>query len=312
MRNKILMIRAVNFCRTFFYAICLFIVFNSCGNEPATNSEDSGTIYISADESFKPVIDSQIQVYETRHPGTKIIPQYKPEAACIKDFFVDSIRVVIITRRFSDDEENAIVDSFHVGPKYMVVAKDAVAVVVHPQAPDSLFTMEELKDVLRGKFKKNLIPVFDATHATSTVRFIIDSVLRGDTLTPGARGVSSSEAVIDYVSKTPNAIGFVGVSWVGNHEDTMQTSFLKKVKIAQLESTDKKDSYVLPVQANIYYRRYPMIRDVVCIMKERNPEGVGHSFASFLSNETGQKIFWRSYLVPALQNFTIRPISSEE
>src|ERR1044071_5349260 len=97
-----LMIPVVNFCRTFFYVICLFIIFTSCGNEQQTDTGDSGTIYISADESFKPVIDSQIQVYETRHPGTKIIPLYKPEAACINDFMVDSIRVVIITRKFSD------------------------------------------------------------------------------------------------------------------------------------------------------------------------------------------------------------------
>jgi phosphate transport system substrate-binding protein len=307
-----LMISLRNFYKTFFYSICLLIVFTGCGSEDQTDSADTGTIYISADESFKPVIDSQIQVYEARHPGTKIIPLYKPEAACIKDLMVDSIRLVIITRKYSEAEENTIVDSFKVAPKFMIVARDAVAVIVNPKAPDSLFTMDELKDVLQGRFKNNLIPVFDATRATSTVRFIIDSILHGDSLTPKARAANNSEGVIDYVSKTPDAIGFVGVSWVGNHEDTMQMSFLKKVKIAQLESVDTKGSYVLPVQANIYYRRYPMVRDVISIVKEQNPGGLGHSFASFLSNETGQKIFWRSYLIPALQSFNRRPVSSEE
>jgi phosphate transport system substrate-binding protein len=60
----------------------------------------------------------------------------------------------------------------------------------------------------------------------------------------------------------------VGVSWVGNHK-THANKLFEKVKIAQLESTDSKGSYVLPVQANIYYRRYPMIRDVVSILKEK-------------------------------------------
>ena len=305
------MLPVIKFCRTFFYAVCLFIACNSCGNDQEAASKDNETIYISADESFKPVIDSQIQVYEARHPGTKIIPQYKPEAACIKDLMIDSIRLVIITRKFLPEEESAIVDSFKLAPHYKVIAKDAVAVIVNPKAPDSLFTMDELKQVLQGRFKKNLIPVFDATRATSTVRFIIDSVLHGDTLTSKARGANSSEGVIDYVSKTQDAIGFVGVSWVGNHEDTMQISFLKKVKIAQLESTDTRGNYVLPVQANIYYRRYPMIRDVVSILKEKN-NGLGHSFASFLSGEIGQKIFWRAYLIPALQNFGRRIVSAEE
>jgi phosphate transport system substrate-binding protein len=305
------MLPVTKFYKTFFYAVCLFIICNSCGNDQEAASKDNETIYISADESFKPVIDSQIQVYEARHPGTKIIPQYKPEAACIKDLMVDSIRLVIITRKFLPEEENAIVDSFKLAPHYKVIAKDAVAVIVNPQAPDSLFTMDELKEVLQGKFKKNLIPVFDATRATSTVRFIIDSILHGDALTSKARGANSSEGVIDYVSKTQDAIGFVGVSWVGNHEDTMQISFLKKVKIAQLESTDTKGNYVLPVQANIYYRRYPMIRDIVSILKEKN-NGLGHSFASFLSGEIGQKIFWRAYLIPALQDFGRRVVSAEE
>lgn len=301
-----------NFCKTFFYSLCLFIVFTGCGNQAETESPDTGTIYISADESFKPVIDSQIQVYEARHPGTKIIPLYKPEAACIKDLMVDSIKMVIITRKYSEAEENSIVDSFKVGPKYMVVARDAVAVIVNPKTPDSLFTMDELKDVLRGRFKKNLIPVFDATRATSTVRFIIDSVLRGDSLSPNVRGASSSEGVIDYVSKTPDAVGFLGVSWIGNPEDTMQMSFLKKVKLAQIESTDIPGHYVLPVQANIYYGRYPMIRDVVSILKERNSQGVAHSFQSFLSNEIGQKIFKRAYLMPAIYNRLWQPVSAEE
>jgi phosphate transport system substrate-binding protein len=306
-----LMRTVINFCRTFFFTVCLVKVFTGCGNGQQADTGDNGTIYISADESFKPVIDSQIQVYEARHPGTKIIPLYKPEAACIKDLMVDSIRLVIITRKFLPEEENAIVDSFKLAPHARVVAKDAVAVIVNPQAPDSLFTMDELKEVLQGRFNKNLIPVFDATRATSTVRFIIDSILHGDTLTSKARAANSSEGVIDYVSKTQGAVGFVGVSWVGNHEDTMQISFLKKVKIAQLESTDTKGSYVLPVQANIYYRRYPMIRDVVSILKEKN-NGLGHSFASFLSGEIGQKIFWRAYLIPALQNLGRRVVSSEE
>src|SRR5512138_3119002 len=106
-----LMIRLKNFFKTFLFFICLIIVFTGCGSNEESDSPDAGAIYISADESFKPVIDSQIQVYEARHPGTKIIPLYKPEAACIKDLMVDSIRLVIITRKYSAEEENAIVDS---------------------------------------------------------------------------------------------------------------------------------------------------------------------------------------------------------
>ena len=85
----------------------------------------------------------------------------------------------------------------------MTVARDAIAVIVNPLSTDSLFTMQELKAILTGKFSKKLIPVFDGVKATSTVRFIVDSVLKSDSLSPNAVAARTSEGVIDYVAKTP-------------------------------------------------------------------------------------------------------------
>ncbi|HEX7847601.1 MAG TPA: substrate-binding domain-containing protein [Chitinophagaceae bacterium] len=270
-----------------------------------------GTINVSADESFRPVIDELVQVYESRFPETKINVQYKPEAECLKDFATDSIRMIIATRGYSERERNFMIDSLRVGPEKLTVARDAVAVIVNPDSPDSLFSMEEIKEILKGGFKKNLIPVFDGVNATSTVRFIIDSVLRNDTLTPKAMAAKTSEGVIDFVAKNRQAIGFIGVSWIGNKEDTAQLSFLKKVKIAHLESTDKADTYILPVQNNIYLHRYPMVRDLVYILKEKHA-GLGKAFANFMSGEIGQLIFKRAYLDPTVRNFILRPAQLNE
>jgi phosphate transport system substrate-binding protein len=223
----------------------------------------------------------------------------------------DSIRLIIATRGFSESEKNFIVDSFKLSPKKMVVARDAVAVIVSPQSEDSLFTMQELKEILTGKFKKDLIPVFDGVQATSTVRFIVDSILANESLTPKAVAARTSEGVIDYVAKNPKAVGFIGVSWIGNPEDMQQVSFLEKVKMAQLESTDMKGKYILPVQINIYLRRYPMVRDLVYILKE-NYRGLGKGFADFMSGEIGQLIFRRAYLMPAQKDLIVRPIRVRE
>jgi phosphate transport system substrate-binding protein len=275
------------------------------------DTPDRGTIYISADESFKPIIDEHVQVYEANHSGTKIVVHYKAEAECLKDLFVDSIRMVIATRRHTEQENNFSTDSVKIGLRSMVIARDGIAVIVHPSLPDSLFRMQDLKEILTGRFKKNLIPVFDGVKATSTVRFIIDSVLRGDSLTPAAMAARSSEGVIEYVSKNPGVIGFIGVEWIGNPEDTAQLSFLKKVRVANIESTDIPDAFVKAYQANIYIKRYPMVRDLVYILKE-NYRGLGTGFANFMSGEVGQMIFRRSYLAPAQKNFGIRPVRLKE
>ncbi len=295
---------------------CILFLLSGCQSykEQEKKMRDTpgrGKINISADETFKPIIDELVQVFEANHPGTHIIVQYKPEAECLKDMAVDSIRLIIATRGFSESEKNFIVDSFKLSPKKMTMARDAVAVIVSPEAEDSLFTMEELKQILTGKFRKDIIPVFDGVQATSTVRYIVDSVLKNESLAPGAVAARTSEGVIDYVAKNPNTIGFIGVSWIGNKEDEQQVSFLKKVKMVQLESTDTPGMYILPFQINIYMRRYPMVRDLVYILKE-NYTGLGKGFADFLGGDIGQLIFKRAYLVPAQKNFIIRPIRVRE
>jgi phosphate transport system substrate-binding protein len=275
------------------------------------DSKYRGTIHVSADESFKPVIDELVQVYESTYRGTKIMVQYKPEAECLKDLLVDSIRMIIVTRRFTDDERDVIIDSLKVGPKSMTIARDGIALIVNPSMPDTLFKMKDVREILTGTYKKKLIPVFDGVKATSTVRFIIDSVLQGDSITPQAMAARSSEGVIDYVSKNKDVVGFLGVEWIGNPEDTSQLSFLKKVKVVSIESTDIPDSYVKAYQANIYIKRYPMVRDLVYILKE-NYRGLGTGFANFISGEIGQLIFKRAYLAPVQKNFGIRPVKLKE
>jgi phosphate transport system substrate-binding protein len=294
-------------------AMCLrgLIIFllAGCGSQNDLTPKDrfdSGTITISADESFKPVIDSQVQVYEAKYPNVRLKVQYKSEADCIKDLADDSVRMIIVTRRYTPGEKAFMLDSMKVSPEQLSLAYDAIAVIVHPAAKDSLFTMTELKEILQGKFKKNLIPVFDGLNATSTVRFIIDSVLRGDTLTRNALAAKSSEEVINYVSGHSNAVGFIGVSWIGDKDDEQQQSFLKKIKIAQLESTDLPGKYIQPVQANIYSGRYPMIRELLYILKENHKNGLGHGFKNFMTGEKGQLIFRRAYLVPAHLQFNVR------
>lgn len=290
------------------------LLLGSCNSSPTDRSDealDKGTIHISVDESFKPVMDSQIQVFESSYPETKIIAHYKPEAECLRDFAVDSIRMVVATRGFTESEARFISDSTGAQPSKLVVAYDAIAVIVNPSSADTLFTMAEIIDLLKGTSPKKLRPVFDGVNATSTVRFVIDSVLKGQSLGANVTAAKSSEEVIDYVSKTADAVGFIGVSWVGNKEDSTQLSYLQKIKVAQIESVKEPDVYVSPAQYNIYYRRYPMVRDLVYVLKEKNI-GVGRGFAYFLSGQRGQLIFKRSYLTPAQMSLNVRNAALRE
>jgi phosphate transport system substrate-binding protein len=291
----------------------LSVLLQAChsGATKPGETSTSGTIHISVDESFRPVIDSQIKVFESQHPNAHIVVKYKPEAECLRDLNVDSVRMVIVTRGLSADEENTLRNKLSFKPAYGPIAYDAVAVIVNNQVKDTTFTMQDIRSIAKGTSGFTYKMLLDGTSATSTVRFVRDSLLQGQALSANVVASDSSEAVIDYVSRNTDAIGLIGVSWIGNRDDTTQLSFLQKVKIAKIECRGCTGTYVDPVQYNIATARYPMIRPLYYILKE-NFDGLGSGFSNFLIYEKGQKIFYRAYLLPARMNFEVRNMQIQD
>ena len=302
-----------------------------CNNPPQKNMAEetptSGTINISVDESFKPVIDSEIKVFESSFPGAKIIVHYKPEAECFRDLTKDSTRMVIVTRGLNMSEEHFYQDSVHFVPVYGILAYDAIAVIVNNHSKDTIFSMSDIRSLLLGgsdsigstrlagsnKSKKSvpasnpsLQVVMDGISETSTVRYVIDSILKGRLPGKNVVAARSSDGVLNYVADHENSIGFIGVSWIGDQDDPHQLKFLQRVRIAAIKcGSCLGETYVQPYQADIALRRYPMIRGLYYIVKE-NFRGVGSNFVNFLEYERGQLIFRRAYLVPARMSFEIR------
>jgi phosphate transport system substrate-binding protein len=290
-----------------FVGINLLIPACNSGSGPtkAQETTTSGTIHISVDESFKPVIDSQIEVFESQHPDAHIVVQYKPEAECLRDLNVDSIRLVIVTRDLSEAEETTLTNKLQFKPTFGTLAYDGIAVIVNNEVKDTMFTMQDIRSIAKHTSNYKYKMLLDGKTATSTVRYVVDSLLKGQPLTDNIVAAPNTQGVIDYVSKNQDAIGLLGVSWIGNKDDTTQRSFLKKVKIAKIEARD--GSYVTPVQYNIAYDIYPMIRPLYYILKE-NYDGLGNGFANFLIYEKGQKIFNRAYLLPARMHLESRNV----
>jgi phosphate transport system substrate-binding protein len=293
-----------------FFVFCILIL-SGCGpnNDKGMDEEtpESGSINISVDESFKPVIDSEIKVFESSYPAAKISVHYKSEAACFRDLAnKDSARLIIVTKGLDRKEQDFYRDSFHFIPRFDVLAQDAIAIIVNNKSRDTLLTMNDVRSLLRGSSKETPEVVMDGASETSTVRYAIDSVLMGKSLGKNVVAAKSSEDVINYVSAHENAVGFIGVSWIGDQDDPKEISFLKKVKIAAIQCSNcLKETYVLPYQANIHLKRYPMIRDLYYILNE-DFAGVGNNFVNFLQFERGQLIFLRSYLLPAKMSFEER------
>ncbi len=291
---------------TIFYFILTLILVTACkGKSKAYGAADTplkGSINISVDESFAPVMMEQIAMYEASFPGTKINAEYKSEADCLKDFFNDSLnRLVIITRGLTANEEKVMTQKLSFNPGWNELASDAVALVVNINSNDTLFSLNRLQEQLTGKINRTQTMVFDGLNKTSTVRFIEDSVLKGKSFdTSVVRAVRNSDEVLNYVATHENAIGFVGINRIGNPEDSAQVAMLRKVKIAYVRcDVCVNKAYVLPSQESILNRRYPLVRGLYYAIKE-NYTGLGSGFVSFLKFERGQLIFRRAYLGPSM------------
>ncbi|MEP7110283.1 MAG: substrate-binding domain-containing protein [Ferruginibacter sp.] len=299
----------------FLFILCVGLI--SCKSKKpigVTDTLTSGTIHISVDESFKPVIDEQIKVFEGSYPGAKIIAHYKPEAECLRDILRDSLtRMVIVTRGLTLKEEHYFKDSLNYFPRWDEIATDAIAIIVNNRSNDTIFTFERLQRQLSGLMGKKEQIIFDGLNATSTVRFAIDSILKGRQFDTGVvRAVSNSKSVLDYVAANENSIGLVGISWIGNPEDTAQVEMLKKVKMVYVKCVNCTDSpYVRPSQLSIMTKRYPLVRGLFYILKE-NYAGLGSGFMNFLQYERGQLIFKRAYLGSSKMGFAIRNVKINE
>lgn len=297
--------------RSFFQGLSVFLILSSWSCTSSTHPDTvetttRGEINISVDESFQPVIEEQIKVFQSQHPDAHIHAYYKSEADCLRDLEVDSIRMVIVTRGLTDEEQRSFRDTLSFMPSFGIMAWDAVAVIVNRQSDDSLFTLPELTGLLLGNGRLPYKVVMDGTNATSAVRFVMDSLLRGRSPGSSVEGAKGSQAVIDYVATHTDAVGLLGVSWIGNPEDPEQQSFLQKVQLAALECRGcKMGPFVKPYQANIYTGRYPLIRPLYYILKE-NFDGLGSGFRNFLTLEKGQRIFKRAYLLPSRMSFEVQ------
>lgn len=299
-----------------FVALAICSCHGRRSSDKFTDTATSGVIPISADESFRDIIQQEIDVFESIYPQAGICPIYTNEVDAVDLLLKDSVRLAVTSRKLTDQEKEYLA-SKKFFPKEIKIATDGIALIVNKQNPDSLISVSTLKQILTGKITRwdqlnsrtklgDLMLVFDHTNS-STVRFAVDSICQGDSLRGNLSALQTNAAVIDYVEKTPNAIGVIGVSWVGDKSDSTQLSFSERVTVMSVTNEAQvataQNSYK-PYQAYIALGQYPLIRDIYVVLTDPR-SGLASGFATFLASDRGQRIILRSGVVPATQNVRI-------
>lgn len=295
----------MNRIKSFWVILLGSLVLTACNaprEKKETDTLGKGTLQICADETFKPIIEEQSKVFDSSFPDAHVTIHYKSETECIQDFLNDSARLILVTRDLNDAEKK-FCEQKKLVPTTLAIAKDAVAVIVNNSAVDTAFGMDELKGILTGTYKKKFKVVFD-NQGSSTLRFLMDSLLRGQALGTNVYAAKGNDSVISYIAQNPDAIGFVGVSYVSDFSDIEGLAFIKQVQVASVYN-DSLQQYFKPYQAYIAPNYYPLTRNLYYINRETYP-GLGTGFANFLSKERGQLIFKQARLFPLRTNIIFR------
>ncbi|GGK75531.1 PstS family phosphate ABC transporter substrate-binding protein [Rufibacter glacialis] len=279
------------------------------GNAPV-DSPTSGSIKITVDESFAPIVDAQIQMFQNLYKYAKVQAVYKPEVQVVQDLLTDTVRFAIMARQLND-QEKAEFAKLKITPRVNKIAVDGVALILNKANTDTTLTMQQVRDIFTGRKTtwKQLDPtasngkitiVFDNGNS-STARFIQDSINLGKPLPPNSYASTSNSNLVDYVAENQNAIGVIGVNWISDRHDSTAISFLNKVNVVGIsvkENPTSEDDYVQPYQGYLAQGTYPLRREVFIVSKEARA-GLGTGFASFITGDKGQRIILKSGLVPA-------------
>lgn len=287
--------------------LAVSIILSACENaaQKPVDTLSKGNIDISVDETYKPIIEQQIKVFDSSFPEGHIKANYKPETECIKDFMDGNARVILVTRELSANEKQ-VLEQKKVVPTTLAIAKDAIAVVVNNASGDSVLSIEQLKGILTGTYKTKYTVVFD-NQGSSTLRYMLDSIIPGEKLGANVFAAKGNDSVIAYVAAQPGSIGFVGVSHTSDYEDPAELAFISTVRVVSIYN-DKLQKAYQPYQAFIATGHYKLTRNLYFINRETYP-GLGTGFTNFLSKERGQLLFKQARLFPLRSNIVFRDAS---
>ena len=128
-----------------FLVLCIAFTLVACNNTSApkhTDTSISGQVTISVDESLKPIIEAQREVFEALYPDAKLNMIYTNEYDAIHMLAEDSSRIAIVTREMLPTEKTNF-DNRKIVPNNMVVGYDAISVILNKNCKDTIFTIAQ-------------------------------------------------------------------------------------------------------------------------------------------------------------------------
>jgi phosphate transport system substrate-binding protein len=200
-------------------------------------------------------------------------------------------------------EEEAQAERAGFDPEEFIIARDAIAVIVHPDNPVNELTLEQVASIFKGEFNnwqdvggedRIIVRVSRETNSGTHVYFLEEVIRLGNDddksiFSPTTLLLPSSEGIIAEVSDNPNAIGYDGLGYITPH--------VKVVSVSPLG----RDDFIFPSLETVNDASYPISRDLYMYTRDI-PSGVVLDYLNWLRSEQAQAIVTELGFVPYIED----------
>lgn len=175
----------------------------------------------------------------------------------------------------------------------VIIAYDALAVVVHPSNPVKQLTREQLEGIFMGRItnwkevggKDMPITPYSRETSSGTYEFFREVVLQKKNYKDGIMSLPATGAIVQSISQTPGAIGYIGFAYLNSKTKALALSF------------DAGKSYVAPSVANARNSTYPVVRPLYYYYLESKAD-VARPFVDYVKSKAGQAIVKEVGFIP--------------
>jgi len=238
--------------------------------------------------------------YQSNHPAVNISITGGGSGTGIAALLNNTVDIANASRRIRE-EEFATANSLGIDPFEIIVARDAVAIIVNPENPVDQLTLEQVSDIFQGKYDNwqafggDDRPIVRVSRESNsgTHMYFLETVLRlGNPhskllFDPYTLLLPSSEGIIAEVRDTPNAIGYDGLAYV-----------TPEVKVLGI-GTHQDSPYIWPSTDTVSAGTYPISRDLYAYTNGQ-PQDAIKDFIEYILSEAGQIILKELGFIPAM------------
>jgi phosphate transport system substrate-binding protein len=301
--------------RSLLVALLMLAALGGCTKEPGSTKITEGELLVECDEAVFPVFEKVVAEFREQYKDAKLTIRPVEAREAIADFHNDSVRVIISARPFNG-EEREMLKAAKIEVQETHVAQSAIALIGHRDVPEDRIRMTEADSIFGGERtrwsdRRSGAPielvVGDINSSTNEVFRTV--MMGGRKFTLSAAPMQSSSAIVEYVAKTRNTLGIVGVAWLKGYDE--------KVKVMEIggpayrpDTMRAGGQYFSPAQAYVFQGYYPLAAPVT-IYSRAYARDLGLGFISFVAGVAGQKIITREGLVPVTMPVRIVQLTSE-